>query len=882
MRPSRTASLFSLVSVFAFTLISVAQPQYYNLNTGTSTNQYPFNITGGKAVNSLFLAGEFSNPTPIPAGQAITTVYFRTGSAGTSTYTNLLILMAQDVITTLTSGAFYPGPYDTVYSHSSVTLTSTVGGWMGITLDHAFNYDPTKSLIIFVGQCGFTGSAILVYNSTSTGIRRTWSVGGCPFAPYASGDAQMVNFGVDVVPAPGQPQYYNLNTGTASNTFPFNTGGGKAVNWLFLAGEFNQPTPLPASQAITKVYFRTSTAGIRTYANLQILMAQDVITTLTSGAFYPGPYDTVYSHSSATLASTVDGWMTIPLDHAFNYDPTKSLIIFVGQCGSSGSTINVRYSLLSGTRRTWSVGGCPFAPYTSGDGATANFGVDVVPVPQYYNLNTGTASNTFPFNTGGGKAVNSLFLAGEFSNPTPLPAGQAITKVYFRTSTAGTSTYTNLQILMAQDVITTLTSGAFYPGPYDTVYSRPSTTLTSTVDGWMSIALDHAFNYDPTKSLILFVGQCGSTGSAINIFNSLLTGTRRTWSVGGCPFAPYSSGDARIVNFGVDVVPVGTQYDVPDVLYYTFENNSAGFTPNYAIPGVQTNPAPFTGSIGPGGQFDSALVGTNLASQGVATGWNMNMGARSWTIGMWLQIPNSASGNAYYLFGDPGAGSFRCFHNGAALPNNLLLRGSGIKDSVLTGIGPAPTYVHFVYDSATATIKAYKNGVLAYAAVQAAPLNFVAGSGFAVGGYTTSSGFGGLMDEFRFYSRALNETEIKLTWNHTLPYSIPTSVQPTPHGVPVAFELVQNYPNPFNPTTTIRYELPAAAEVSLTIYDILGREIKTLVDGQSSPGTFQVVWNGENASGNRVASGVYFYRLIATSSSNKATFTSIKKMILLK
>jgi photosystem II stability/assembly factor-like uncharacterized protein len=177
--------------------------------------------------------------------------------------------------------------------------------------------------------------------------------------------------------------------------------------------------------------------------------------------------------------------------------------------------------------------------------------------PQYYNSNTGTSSNSFPFNIAAGKAVNSLFLAGEFNQPTPLPSGQKITTVYFRTSTAFTVTFTNLHILMAQDVITTLTTGAFYPGPYDTVYSSPSRTLTSTIDGWMSITLDRPFNYDPTKSLIIFVGQCGGTGTGMSVRNSTLTGIRRTWSVGGCPFAPFASGDGAMVNFGVDVLPAG-------------------------------------------------------------------------------------------------------------------------------------------------------------------------------------------------------------------------------------------------------------------------------------------------------------------------------------
>jgi hypothetical protein len=112
------------------------------------------------------------------------------------------------VITTLTSGVFYAGPWDTVYYHASVPLTSTVGGWMGITLDHPYPYDPAKSLIIFVGQCGYTGTGTSIYNTMTTGIRRVWSVGGCPFVAYASGDASTLNFGFDVVPMAVPPAHY--------------------------------------------------------------------------------------------------------------------------------------------------------------------------------------------------------------------------------------------------------------------------------------------------------------------------------------------------------------------------------------------------------------------------------------------------------------------------------------------------------------------------------------------------------------------------------------------------------------------------------------------------------------------------------------------------
>jgi hypothetical protein len=94
--------------------------------------------------------------------------------------------------------------------------------------------------------------------------------------------------------------------------------------------------------------------------------------------------------------------------------------------------------------------------------------------------------------------------------------------------------------------------------------------------------------------------------------------------------------------------------------------------------------------------------------------------------------------------------------------------------------------------------------------------------------------------------------------------------------IPMAIELEQNYPNPFNPSTTIGFNLPEKAQVNVSIYDIEGKLVKTLVDETLSEGYQQITWDGTDAKGNSAASGVYFYCL--TSESHVVT----RKMVLIK
>jgi parallel beta-helix repeat protein len=97
-----------------------------------------------------------------------------------------------------------------------------------------------------------------------------------------------------------------------------------------------------------------------------------------------------------------------------------------------------------------------------------------------------------------------------------------------------------------------------------------------------------------------------------------------------------------------------------------------------------------------------------------------------------------------------------------------------------------------------------------------------------------------------------------------------------PAAAITSFALAQNYPNPFNPSTAISFVIPEAAQVMLQIYDVRGQLVKTLVDRMLAAGRHQVIWHGDNASGQQVASGVYFYRMQAGSFSQSKTMLLVR------
>ncbi|MFI5252428.1 MAG: S8/S53 family peptidase [Bacteroidota bacterium] len=113
----------------------------------------------------------------------------------------------------------------------------------------------------------------------------------------------------------------------------------------------------------------------------------------------------------------------------------------------------------------------------------------------------------------------------------------------------------------------------------------------------------------------------------------------------------------------------------------------------------------------------------------------------------------------------------------------------------------------------------------------------------------------------------------KEKWKYILPLGVSKD-----KGIrPVAFSLLQNYPNPFNPTTNISYDIPASGKVTLSVFDVLGQLVSTLVDRDQQAGRYHVQFNGSS-----LPSGVYFYRIMVTGGASGNVYTDVKKLLLLR
>ncbi len=277
----------------------------------------------------------------------------------------------------------------------------------------------------------------------------------------------------------------------------------------------------------------------------------------------------------------------------------------------------------------------------------------------------------------------------------------------------------------------------------------------------------HAGDFSVTTVPTSPVAIGGSTTFQVT-FNPRAIGTRSaTLSI--------ANNDSNEAPYTFSIQGAGFNYDVPELMYYQFDGTGTT-VPNHASAPVGTNPATIQGGLTQGGtgEFGGGLIGSGSSSTSdyLNTGWATNLSG-SWTISLYLNNIQPSS-TLFYFFGDLNSNSFRCFTNGVAGPNNLILRGTGITDVLVNGAATAsPNVTTFVYDAEANQIRAYLNGVLVNTVAQSSPV--ITGRGpFKVNGYSSNVGnpAGGVIDEFRLYNRALSDNEISDTWNVDL-YKVP-------------------------------------------------------------------------------------------------------------
>ncbi|MCC7532905.1 MAG: hypothetical protein IT246_03075, partial [Bacteroidia bacterium] len=197
--------------------------------------------------------------------------------------------------------------------------------------------------------------------------------------------------------------------------------------------------------------------------------------------------------------------------------------------------------------------------------------------PTYYNFNTGSPSNIFPWATAAGKGTQYLIAAGTLGSA---PAGY-ITNVWFQVTANQTNTLTTLNIKLSQNGFGTNTSllPQLYTTGLTTVYTAASATVSSGANGWMKIVLQTPFYYDPTQGLLVDVSQCAATNTGMQTINTAVSGSRRNYiNASACTFS-YGGQDANVFNFGVDITagppnsggPGGNPYLFPPIGNFAYD-----------------------------------------------------------------------------------------------------------------------------------------------------------------------------------------------------------------------------------------------------------------------------------------------------------------------
>jgi hypothetical protein len=325
-------------------------------------------------------------------------------------------------------------------------------------------------------------------------------------------------------------------------------------------------------------------------------------------------------------------------------------------------------------------------------------------------------------------------------------------------------------------------------------------------------------------------------------------------------------------------------------------------------------------AIEPGtGYWVKVNTGTELLQQGygISNEFTVDLMADWNMLGYWLQESNTPelafaelieSGNLVYVTGFDESGATLFDPNGLPFLNTLTSLNNSygywvkVNEAVENFQYPEPTAVvtntaprKINPDIIKTNVFMFVNGTVAFENVDYTigdMISITTESGLLVGemeilkdGYLmtgpvygddlrTEEVDGALVNEkLIFKYREYTSEPVNITFEGNMELS---KVDLTFKNIPQTFSLHQNYPNPFNPITSLRYDLPEQAQVTLTIYDLMGREITQLVNTTQEAGFKSVLWNATDIHGKPVSAGIYLYQIRA------GEFVQTKKMVLLK
>jgi hypothetical protein len=350
-------------------------------------------------------------------------------------------------------------------------------------------------------------------------------------------------------------------------------------------------------------------------------------------------------------------------------------------------------------------------------------------------------------------------------------------------------------------------------------------------------------------------------------------------------------------SFTINVVSSGTVIQPPSlpasiISYWRLDEKTAGSYDDYAANnnGSSTaSPVPVTGKIGGAQQFNGTTSKIDAAAN---SAFNIASNG-SFSVEFWFKgttIPTASKCAVGRYIPETGARWFvgLSANDGCAY---FYMSFPGVS-AAAKGINITNGNWHHVAatrNGSTNSLKIYVDGVLRGTGAQAFANAFSSSSACLNIGWlsqTSTFSLNGALDEVAFYNTELSSSVVNAHYNNGLSGLLYGGASLTKaesdnsngnnstnslSGKPEKFGLNQNYPNPFNPSTRIRYSVPELSNVSVKVYDMLGKEVMTLVNQEQSAGYYEV-----NFDGSRLASGTYIYQLRTNN------FVETKKMLLIK